>query len=201
MHSDSTSNRRTPRQLRGEQRLQAILDAADQVIGEKGYEAATMTEIAARSGSSIGALYQYFPNKEALGNALRTRYADDMSERWTALANAGGDLPLDQLAHRIFSLMYAFFEAHPAYFPLLGAPLGYQRSADARDQLRARFALLFQSRTPALDKEDALRIATVALQIVKAFAPLYPKADVTERRLLADEFEHALKAYLGARLR
>ena len=37
---------------------------------EKGYDAATMTEIAARSGTAIGSLYRFFPSKESLSDAL-----------------------------------------------------------------------------------------------------------------------------------
>lgn len=181
--------------------MEAILVAADQVITEKGYEAATMTEIATRSCSSIGAVYQYFPNKEALGVALRTRYADDMAARWAHLADSAAQLSFEELVHQIFSLMLAFFDDHPAYFVLLAAALGYQRSADAREQLRNRFALLFQSHAPSLSKDEAMRIATVALQIVKSFAPLYQGANEQERQLLAREFEQALRAYLELRLR
>jgi AcrR family transcriptional regulator len=63
--------RRVPQQDRGERRVAEVLEAAARVIGERGYDAATMTEIAERAGASIGALYQYFPNKEAIARALR----------------------------------------------------------------------------------------------------------------------------------
>jgi len=193
-------NRRTPRQSRGEQRLAAILAAGGDVIAEKGYDAATMTEIATRACSSIGAVYQYFPNKEALGIALRTRYADEMADRWAALADSAAELSFDALVRQLFGLMLGFFKDHPAYFALLGAPLRYQRSAEAREQLRERFAQLFQAHAPALARDEAMRVATVALQIVKSFAPLYQGAREEERQLLAREFEQALMAYLEKRL-
>ena len=59
-----------PQRSNGRLRVAAILEAAAAVIAEKGYEAATMAEIAARSGTKIGSLYRFFPNKESLGDII-----------------------------------------------------------------------------------------------------------------------------------
>jgi AcrR family transcriptional regulator len=53
--------RRAPRRVRGQQRGNIILDAAEQLFAEAGYEAATTNEIAARASTSIGSLYQSAP--------------------------------------------------------------------------------------------------------------------------------------------
>ena len=63
-----------PKRERGRQRVAAIMDAAVELFSEKGYDAATMTEIAARSSTAIGSLYRFFPSKEALADALLQRY-------------------------------------------------------------------------------------------------------------------------------
>jgi AcrR family transcriptional regulator len=42
------------------------MEAAAAVIAERGFESATMAEIAARAGAQIGSLYRFFPNKEVL---------------------------------------------------------------------------------------------------------------------------------------
>jgi AcrR family transcriptional regulator len=202
-HSTSAppSGRRAPRQQRGEERVNLLLQAAADVFAEAGYEAATMTQIAARSGSSIGAVYQYFPNKEALARALRTRYADEMAARWAALADTGAALRIALLAQQVVTLMTRFLEEHPAYFVLLAAPVAYERDADARKRLRTAFAGLLRAHADWLDAQEAQRIATVALQIVKSMNPLYAAASAAERRLLADEFTQALAAYLKTRLK
>src|SRR3974390_2228618 len=81
MSSDpETTVARTPKRARGKQRVAELLQAAAAVFAEKGYEAATMTEIAERAGAAIGSLYQFFPSKEALAEALFDRFA----ERWAA---------------------------------------------------------------------------------------------------------------------
>src|SRR5260370_17144348 len=66
---------RAPKRERGKQRVAELLQAAAAVFAEKGYEAATMTEIAARAGAPIGSLYQFFPAKEALADTLVQNYA------------------------------------------------------------------------------------------------------------------------------
>ncbi|SHM24643.1 DNA-binding transcriptional regulator, AcrR family [Duganella sacchari] len=192
--------RRKPQQLRGELRMAAMLDAAGAVFAESGFDAATMTAIAERSGSSIGALYQYFPNKLTLARALREQYGEEMALRWSGLIAEAAQLGVSALADRIFDLMIGFFDERPAYFTLLNATLGYQRSADARQRLRAQFGAALREKRPEMPVEEAQRTATVALQIVKGLNPLYAQATAAERRELVAEFKLALTAYLRSRL-
>lgn len=62
-----------PRQKRGRQRVDTILDAAAALLDEHGPAAATTTEIAHRAGTSVGGLYRYFPDVESLLRALAAR--------------------------------------------------------------------------------------------------------------------------------
>lgn len=73
-----TNPRKLPRQARSRATVDAMLEAAAQVLIEHGYEAATTARVAERAGVSIGSLYQYFPNKEALVAALVERHADGL---------------------------------------------------------------------------------------------------------------------------
>ena len=193
-------SRRKPQQLRGEQRLAAMLDAAAGVFAEFGYDAATMTAIAERSGSSIGAVYQYFPNKLALARALRERYGEEMAQRWSGLIAEAAHMSVTALGERVIDLMTEFFDECPAYFALLNATLGFQRNADARHRLRAQLGAALRQKNPALEEEEALRIANVALQVVKGLNPLYAQASAAERRELVAEFKVALVCYLKTRL-
>jgi AcrR family transcriptional regulator len=62
--------RKLPKQGRSEATVEAILEAAAQVFQRHGYAAGTTNRIAERAGVSIGSLYQYFPNKDAILVAL-----------------------------------------------------------------------------------------------------------------------------------
>ncbi len=192
--------RRVPQRDRGERRVAEVLEAAALVIGERGYDGATMTEIAERAGASIGALYQYFPNKEAIGHALRQHYAEEMRASWAALMVDGGGLSILQLVDGMLDLMIEFMESHPAFLPLLNAPFHFKRDPVARVHLRELFAALFREKKPELTPEEAYRIANVTLQVVKGMRPLYAEAKGVERAEIVREFKLLLAAYLGSRL-
>lgn len=199
-NSPSKAARRTPQQQRGALRMQTMLEAAAEVIAETGYDAATMTAIAVRSASSIGAVYQYFPNKDAIVRALRVQYGEQMESRWDGLIAEAEALSVQELSERIIDLMVGFSAEHPAYFAVLNASLNYRRDADARHRLRERFGRAFQQKQPALKDEQALRLANVALQVVKSLNPLLAQADAAERAQLVAEFKLVLSSYLTSRL-
>jgi len=73
--------RRKPRQVRAELTRERILTAAAHVFAESGYAAGTTNRIAERARISIGSLYQYFPNKDAILAELLVQHIDRGS--WT----------------------------------------------------------------------------------------------------------------------
>ena len=66
--------RKLPKQARSEATVEAVLEAAAQVFECYGYAAGTTNRIAERAGVSIGSVYQYFPNKDAILVALVHRH-------------------------------------------------------------------------------------------------------------------------------
>lgn len=72
--------RRRPVQDRSRRTVERILDAAAHVFGERGY-AGTTNHVAELAGVSIGSLYQYFPDKDALLVALHDRHLDEVGHR------------------------------------------------------------------------------------------------------------------------
>jgi AcrR family transcriptional regulator len=75
---NGSSPRKQPRQGRAKVTVEALLEAAAQVLVSSGYEATTTKQVAERAGVSIGSLYQYFPNKEALVSALFERISQQV---------------------------------------------------------------------------------------------------------------------------
>jgi AcrR family transcriptional regulator len=104
-----TTPRKQPAQARARATVQAILDATAQVLVEHGYERATTNVVARRAGVSIGSLYQYFPNKEALVTALAERHMADMA---TMLVGEVAALRSRPLPDAIRSLIEALLRAH-----------------------------------------------------------------------------------------
>ena len=107
---------RAPQQERGQRRVEQILDAAEQVFVEHGVGAATMQMIAERAGSSMGSLYHFFPNKDAVVEALGARYADAVRDaNQQAMPLDLAQLPTDQLFDRIFKAQVQLIERTPAF--------------------------------------------------------------------------------------
>jgi AcrR family transcriptional regulator len=200
MSSDSSNLRREPQLERGERRVVQLLETAAVVLAEFGYEAATMTEIANRAGASIGTVYQYFPNKEALVQALRNQYVAEMAHRWEQLEEATVGMTVAQMAHHIVELTACFVNEHPAYYAVVDAPVKHQRSPQERQRLREGIAKAFRSRKRGLPPETAFRMANVALQILKSMHALYSDVDPQERQALVKEYKRAVAAYLESRL-
>jgi AcrR family transcriptional regulator len=73
MRQPLETKRRTPRQARAEETVAAILEGAAQILEAGGLAAFTTNAVAGRAGVSIGTLYQYFADKNALIHALALR--------------------------------------------------------------------------------------------------------------------------------
>lgn len=101
--------RRVPTQERSKQRLERILEAADQVFAEVGYDAATTEQIAERAGSSIGSLYQFFPNKTALFEALCANYLERARKLFEELLEqSAASAPWTELIDRTIDAFWRF---------------------------------------------------------------------------------------------
>ena len=72
--------RKSPVQARSAATVEAILEAAIQVLLHEGKPRLTTTRVASRAGVSVGTLYQYFPNKSALLQAVLKRHLDEVTE-------------------------------------------------------------------------------------------------------------------------
>lgn len=80
--------RKQPRQARARLTVGRILDAARDLVAEDGVAALTTNHVADRAGVNIATLYQYFPNKEAVLDALLAQYADDLVRALDAVLSA-----------------------------------------------------------------------------------------------------------------
>ena len=198
--STSTDPRRLPQQPRGHRRVDALLDAAASEIGEVGYESATMSAIASRADASIGSLYQFFPNKPAITQALRSRYADDFEQLWAPLVDEARYLTTEGLVARLVNLTVGFVDRHPAFLALLDAPASTHAPAAVRERFQKMVAAFLLARKPRMSPQKALRLATVTLQSLKAMNFLYRDLSAAERRLYVQEFKMLLHCYLESRM-
>ncbi|HZC16671.1 MAG TPA: helix-turn-helix domain-containing protein [Caulobacteraceae bacterium] len=112
-----------------------LLDAAKRLFNERGYDAATVREIAAAAGLSTGAVFASFSDKADLFGEV---IVDDC-EALAAHVKAGDreDAPTEVALLRLFSLAYAF---HRDHLPLVQAAIGHSWVAEPAAARRVRGA-------------------------------------------------------------
>lgn len=117
----SPPSRRRPKQARAEFALDSILEAAARTLEAHGKAGLTTQRVADTAGFSIGAIYQYFPNKEGLIEALARRELERltamMKEALTQPAPFGTGLN----ARRIIRVVAAFVGDRPRLYGILRA--------------------------------------------------------------------------------
>jgi AcrR family transcriptional regulator len=115
----STGMRRQPRQARSQERVSQILDVAEQMFIAEGYATATTNAIATRAKVPIGSLYQFFPDKAAIVQALAVRYAEQLHDRFAALdSDELSTLPLSDYVNQIIDVTDRFFTDYPGYYAI-----------------------------------------------------------------------------------
>ncbi|MFB9930518.1 TetR/AcrR family transcriptional regulator [Amycolatopsis halotolerans] len=102
--------RKEPQQVRGELTRQRILTAAAQIFAEMGYAAGTTNRIAERARVSIGSLYQYYPNKDAILVALASQHLDAGAETLRRHRETAG--PPDSLDGALRELVHVAIQNH-----------------------------------------------------------------------------------------
>ncbi len=134
--------RRLPSQARGKLRVDALLDAAAHVFDEVGYDAATTNAIAARAGIPIGSLYQFFPNKSALFNALAARYLDEVREAFARIAGPSVEpLPLRALIDQVIDGLGHFHGNRPGFQSLMAVNRTQAEHLEGVDKLLGEMVL------------------------------------------------------------
>jgi AcrR family transcriptional regulator len=103
------SPRKIARQARSSATVEAIYSAAARILLEEGYAGVTTNHIAVRAGVSVGSLYQYFPNKDAIVLGLLERLIEEeraMIERCLLETRGQG---VEQLVRRLVEETFDFF--------------------------------------------------------------------------------------------
>ena len=99
-----TTPRKRPRQARSKATVDTILEATARVLVKQGFDGLSTNAVASAAGVSIGSLYQYFPNKEALVAALIERHMEEMNTAILAELTRVAKLPLAEAARCVVEL-------------------------------------------------------------------------------------------------
>ena len=111
--------RKTPRQRRSAETVEAILTAAAHILEKEGFDAATTNRVAVKAGVSIGSLYQYFPNKESLVRALNDRHTKEILDLLRKRFGELREAPLESSVRAIVQTMVEVHRVNPALHRVL----------------------------------------------------------------------------------
>ncbi len=197
--SKSMGMRRKPRQARSRERVNRILDVAEQMFIEEGYNATTTNAIATRANVPIGSLYQFFPDKATILYALAERYMEILHQRITALDTEDMlKLPLADYVEQSVDVTDKFFTDYPGYHAIFmqvqGTMPEIEQLENALDaQLIEDWAIELAQRNTNLTVEDCEAIAFV---LVKAIGTLLwlslSQAPDFRKRLVAETKQFTL---------
>jgi AcrR family transcriptional regulator len=111
--------------------VQAVFEACIQVLLDKGIERLTTTRVAARAGVSVGTLYQYFPNKEALLAAVLQHHLSGVRDAVTGIEEGVRGKSLAEIVDALINALFDAKFADPATSKALYAVVAVVGESDA----------------------------------------------------------------------
>lgn len=198
----SSTLRRQPKQQRGKERVEKILIAAAAVFDEVGYEAATTHLIAAKAGTAIGSLYQFFPDKAAIFKAMELRHTEQVKLMWAQLDIPKiVQLPLRQMIHALTTTVEKLFEqsvSRVVFVQFFISREMFQTIDESMTQEAINFmASILKQRNPALNQEQYSLLAEVCVHSSNAIMlAALRNPNQQHRQQLAKEIEEIMVSYL-----
>lgn len=196
--------RKTPVQSRSGATVEAIHEAAIQVLLSDGLARLTTTRVAERAGVSVGTLYQYFPNKEALLFAILLRHFQEVAEALERIDVSDTQRPLADLAASIadayVSVKIARPDATMALYRVAGAIDQFRLSTDVYKRLETAVVRVLANASDA-SFADAERASFTLLSALAglsrgSFAKMVSGPEVLDR--FREEARLLSRAYLRA---
>ena len=198
--------RKLPKQARSGATVEAILEAAAQVFERHGYAAGTTNRIAERAGVSIGSLYQYFPNKDAILVALVHRHlAEGTAALGPHLGRLGCGVRFDDVLPGIVHAMVVLHALAPGLHRVLFEETQLPPTLRAElDELEDRLvdlaadALAADSHSRPVDPRLSARVVISAIEGLTHRLVLRPPPGVVPEAI-ASEITEVVRAYIQAR--
>lgn len=194
-------NVRQPRQERSRHKVQLIFEATTRLLEKRGLEALTTNAIAAAAGVSIGTLYQFFPNKEAILDSLANREMAEMSARVSqvmedttirttyarieAIVHAvAASYGARQTAHRLV-MEHSLAQGSNRLSPLLGKMVAHLSSERKTGAIRK-----------AMDRADAFVLAHAFTGVLRAM--VRESSNTPPQKEIADALTRLVAKFVGS---
>jgi len=194
-----TSPRKQPKQRRASVTVEAILTATARILVRDGFERATTNRIADEAGVSVGSLYQYFPNKEALVAVLMERHVREMYavlEREIARLSS---LPLRRAVRELVDLMVQAHAVEPKLHRVFAEQVPRVGQLKRIVEVERRFEMLTRDVLERLgDRVRPRNLAMAAFVVIQAVEALTHAAVLYHPdKLGSDEFTDEVVELVG----
>ena len=195
--------RRQPKQKRGQERVEQILDAAAIVFDEVGFDAATTHAIASKANTAVGSLYQFFPDKLAIFNALELRHVERVYVMWEKLSRPEIiQLPFTDFIHTLVVQTQQLFEqptSRIVFIQFFTSPTIFKNIDVSFTQEAIQFlAKLLVARNSYLTSKRSEILAEICVNASNTLILLALRSNETHGKEIIAEIEALLEAYLEA---
>lgn len=204
MGDASLEPRRQPSQERSRQRVEIILDTVSEILVKKGFSALTTTAIAAEAGVPIGSLYQFFPNKFAIFQAVVEQFFRKMD----AVLERGvqtGTLSWEEQSDRTIDVLAQLWSSERAFAILWR---GIQNMPEMRAAAAQQFKKVEEHHDALLERFqrhlDPFRrriIARVMAHVGEELLSLSLRGSPKENQQVVNELKVLTKAYISTFMR
>jgi AcrR family transcriptional regulator len=185
------SPRKRPQQARSRQTWESILDSAETLLVEEGYDALTTNRIAEEADISVGSVYQYFPNKEAILLTIMDRFAERQYEILVDGLDELADANLETAVQGIVSNMLAAKRDRPELNRVLFEQLPPVGQHDLHHEWNSRATELIRNTLAARDEKFAPNdLDTAAFILVNGVHGIVQGTVASRPELLDDERLH-----------
>lgn len=198
--------RKTPLQARSKERMERILEAAVLEFADPGYEAATVEAIAARAETSIGSVYQFFPNKKAIFDAVAERCTEQVrSLLEVAVSEDVLAQPWPVVLAQVIDLLWAYSLEAPAFRAVWITGNLSQELLATGEALNEELAELAEALIgrygPQLTKKRRAMVATVVVETISCMVFVAGRRGGAISTALREETKTLVGRYLEAELR
>jgi AcrR family transcriptional regulator len=196
--------RKQPVQQRSAKRVEQMLEACAALVDELGYDGVTTTLIAERAGVAVGSLYQFFPDKRAVVQALTKRHLDHFT------AEIEQRLDWEHLEHwwhgvdTIIDIYVEMYRTIPGFSRVrFGDVIDLRFIEDGRDNntvISEQIAHVVANRHN-LPVESLFKQITVACDIGDAILALAFRRKLFPEEDMINEAKQVVRAYLAGQMR
>jgi AcrR family transcriptional regulator len=198
-----TTPRKKPRQDRSKATVDTILEATTRILVKHGFDRLTTNAVAEAAGVSIGSLYQYFPNKEALVAGLIERHVEEMNRAVLSELTRVAQLPMVEAIRAVIELTISAHAVEPELHRVLTEQVPrVGRLAKLRDadqlchRMVAGILAARQKELAIADPDLAAFLCVSTIEAIAHRAALFDPERLRDPRLV-DEATLLVARYLG----